>query len=232
MPKPTFVLVHGACHGPDCWAALAPLLRAAGFAVVAVDLPSSGPDRARLGDLHADSAVVRAAVDACESAIVIAHSYGGAPVTEGLAGAANVARLVYLAAFMPAAGESLTDLTTDGTDDWALSADGLTIAAVDPGALFYGQCPPATAAAAIARLVPQAAVAFGQPVDQAAWTTIPSTYVVCDDDHAIRPAVQRRMAAQADTVTELASDHSPFLSHPQATAALLVELAASPAPAR
>jgi pimeloyl-ACP methyl ester carboxylesterase len=197
----------------------------AGLAHRAVDLPSAGRDRDGLGDLHADAAVVRAAVDGCASAVVVGHSYGGNPMTQGLAGAVNVRRLVYLAAFMLAEDQTIGDISDEGGDDWVVSTDGVTVEARDPASLFYNQCSPQVRQAAIEDLVPQASVAFVQPVQHAAWRTIPSTYVVCDDDHAIPPRFQRAMAQQADEVHTLASDHSPFLSHPDATTALLRSIA-------
>jgi len=64
-------------------------------------------------------------------------------------------------------------------------------------------------------------VSFTQPVTRAAWQGIPASYVVCTDDHAIHPDLQRRMAAQAEEVFVMDSDHSPFLSYPRETAELL-----------
>ena len=64
------------------------------------------------------------------------------------------------------------------------------------------------------------------PVDQSdpAWRRIPSTYVVCRDDRAIDPQVQRTMARHATDVVEWDGDHSPFLTHPGRVASLLAGL--------
>jgi pimeloyl-ACP methyl ester carboxylesterase len=225
MTSPTFVFIHGACHGASCWEPLMARLESAGLRCTAVDLPSAGPDRDRLGDLHADAAIVRAATEACASAVVVAHSYGGMPASEAVAGANTVRRLVYLAAFMPAEGQALIDISSGGDGDWIASDDGVTISARDPAWLFYNHCEPAVVAAALAQLVPQALTSFSQPVRHAGWRGTPSTYVVCDDDHAIAPDLQRAMAQQAEQIHTLASDHSPFLSHPDETAALLARIA-------
>jgi len=63
-------------------------------------------------------------------------------------------------------------------------------------------------------------------VDQAAWKTIPSWYLVSQDDRAINPDLERfyakRMGAKT---TEIKSSHVPFISHP-AEVARLIEQAA------
>lgn len=103
MPhEPAVLLVHGAWHGAWCWEELRPELRVLGVDTLAVDLPSTGD--AEQG-LYADARALRATVDAlARPVVVLAHSYGGFPVTEGLAGASNVVRLIYAAAPLAAEG--------------------------------------------------------------------------------------------------------------------------------
>ena len=50
---------------------------------------------------------------------------------------------------------------------------------------------------------------------------------MCTADQAIHPDHQRAMAANAGTVLEWPTDHSPFLSHPQLVADLLLATAAA-----
>lgn len=225
MTAPRILLVHGASHRGSSWRLLERALAARGIRCTTVDLPSASP---ALGDLHADVEAIRSALDALpelEPVTVICHSYGGMPTTEALAGSSTVGRIVYLAACMPDTGETLLDLV-DGDDDtdWAISDDGLTISAVDPARLFYNRCTPTVAAEAIRDLAPQSLSSFEQSVQDAAWRDIPSTYVVCTDDRAIPPHVQRRMSTRATTTASIDSDHSPFLSVPDRLADLLVEL--------
>jgi pimeloyl-ACP methyl ester carboxylesterase len=62
-------------------------------------------------------------------------------------------------------------------------------------------------------------------LDDVGWTTIPSTYVVCSEDHSIQPDAQRRWAKERATeVVEWASDHCPHISHPDMVADLLEKL--------
>lgn len=86
------------------------------------------------------------------------------------------------------------------------------------GAVFYHRCPPAVAAAATDRLGPQPMANLGQPGVEAAWQTRPATYVVCGDDQAVHPPLQRAMAARCTHAVELDADHSPFYSAPEALA--------------
>jgi pimeloyl-ACP methyl ester carboxylesterase len=222
LARPTFVLVHGAWHGSYYWEPLIGRLAAYGYDAVAVDLPSTG----RGAGLREDAAVVRAAVDACESAIVVGHSYGGVPMTRGVAGLGNVRHLIYVSAFLLAENEALRDIPTNGDEtDWIASEDGATMRVGNPADLFYHRCPPEVAREAARRLRPQSTRAFAQPVLRAAWRTTPSTYVVCDDDRTIPAGTQLGMAKRAGAAWRLrGSDHTPFLSQPDAVAALFSEL--------
>ena len=222
---PVVILVHGAWHGPWAWEAVIERLTAEGIRSVAVDLPSKGYETALLGDLHDDAEAVRAAVDSAGGpALVVAHSYGGLPTAEGLAGCANAAHLIYLAAFMLAPGQSLLGLR-DGVEPewWTTSEDGRTLMPDNPEHVFYNDCAPEVARAAAARLVPHRKDVFSQPLRAAAWESIPSTYVVCERDNAIPRAAQEHMSAHAGTVSRLEAGHSPFLSRPHDVTAIIQE---------
>ena len=108
MPeRSTVVLVHGAWHGAWCWDEVVSRLGGDGLGLVAVDLPSvvSG------GDLYDDARAVREVLDDTPGdKVVVGHSYGGIVITEGAAGAEGVRHLVYLTAFMLDEGESLADV--------------------------------------------------------------------------------------------------------------------------
>jgi pimeloyl-ACP methyl ester carboxylesterase len=222
---PVVVLVHGAWHGPWAWEAVIARLTGEGIRTIAVDLPSKGFETALLGDLRDDAETVRAAVDAAAGpALVVAHSYGGLPVSEGLAESANVAHLIYLAAFMLEPAQSLLGLRGGVEPEWwRTSEDGRTVTPGDPAHVFYNDCTPEVAEAAAAALVPQRKDSFRQELRAAAWQRVPSTYVVCERDNAIPPAAQEHMAAHAGIVSRLDSGHSPFLSRPHDVTAIIQE---------
>jgi pimeloyl-ACP methyl ester carboxylesterase len=222
---PVVILVHGAWHGPWAWERVIERLTGEGIRTVAVDLPSKGFETALLGDLHDDAEAVRAAVDAAGGpALVVAHSYGGLPVSEGLADCANAAHLIYLAAFMLERGQSLLGLRGGVEPEWWLtSADGRTLMPDNPKHVFYNDCPPEVAEAAAAALAPQRKDVVNQEIRAAAWERVPSTYVVCELDNAIPPVAQEHMSAHAGTVSRLVSSHSPFLSRPRDVTAIIQE---------
>ncbi len=108
------VLVHGAFGRAACWDRVAPGLRAAGHSVEAIDLPGAGDDPTPVEEITLD----RYAQRACEAlaggppAVLVGHSMGGMVVTQAAARSPeHVARLVYVAAFLPSDGQSLIDIT-------------------------------------------------------------------------------------------------------------------------
>ena len=232
----TVVLVHGAWHGAWCYAALQAELDRRGVASYAVDLPGHGVSPLPLSDLYGDAQLVADTLARIGGPVVlVGHSYGGAVIGEAATRHPdNVVHLVYLTAFCLDTGEALLAYNaTLPPADIALgeairpSADGTT-STVEPAlceASFYAQCPPGTAAAAIARLCPQPFSSFLQPVTGAPWKTIPSTYVRCTLDGAIPITSQDVMAQRCAQVVTLETDHSPFASRPVETADLLERLA-------
>jgi len=121
-------------------------------------------------------------------------------------------------------GQSLLGLRGGVEPEWWLtSEDGRTYLPGDPEHVFYNDCTPEVAARAAARLVPQRKAVFAQELRAAAWQRVPSTYVVCERDNAIPPAVQERMAAHAGTISRIDAGHSPFLSRPHDVQAIIQE---------
>lgn len=223
------LLVHGAAHDSSCWSELEHELRPRGIEIATVDLPSAAlPTPA--GAMREDAEAILEATRSFHPAIVVCHSYGGVPTTHALDSTEGVQRIVYLAAFAPDAGESLTTISPagyepdDAEDGWAASEDGVTISAIDPIPLFYHLCDPAVAAEAAARVRPQSLASFAEPIGEPAWRSIPSSYIATTYDRAIPVALQRAMATRCEELFELPADHSPFLSLPRETAELLVHI--------
>ena len=231
MTRPTLLFVHGAWHGSWCWAPVRQILTERGWTTAAVDLPTvHAPGKATLG-MAADADAVRTAIDAIDGdVVVVAHSYGGVPTTQG-AGAGSVVHIVYIAAFVLDTGESLFGAVGGVKPDWwDVGDDGLAMAGTDAHpaqGLFYADVPAAEADAAVARLTPQSVRAYYDEVTSTAWRGRPTTYVITEQDAIFPVAAQEALAARAGAKTvRMATSHSPFLSQPGAVADIIESAAA------
>jgi pimeloyl-ACP methyl ester carboxylesterase len=224
MTLPSVLLVPGAWHKPDHFRRLIDELP--DLDVHTVALTSSGNDPAALRDMYADADVIAQAVAAVGGpVVVVAHSYGGVPTTQGLSCARNVRRLVYLAAVQAPAGESLLSPNGGSLTAWARLHDrdgiGDHVEAMTPMTVFYNDVDTKTAESAVSQLGYQSYASMRQQLTETAWKTIPSTYIICEADNAIPVAAQELMAERADDVQRLNASHSPFLSQPAALARLI-----------
>ncbi len=225
MIVPSVLLVPGAWHKPDHFHLLIDQL--ADINVHTVTLTSSGDDPATLGDMYADAEVIAQAVAAIDGpVIVVAHSYGGLPTTQGLTNARNVAHIVYLASFQLDVGDGLLSGNRWGAlSPWEKlhhrNGIGDYIEAMTPETVFYNDLDATAAARAARQLGYQSYTSMRQPLTETAWRTIPNTYVICETDNAVPVAAQELMAARADNVQRLNTSHSPFLSQPAALARLI-----------
>jgi pimeloyl-ACP methyl ester carboxylesterase len=233
MTRPALLFVHGAWHGSWCWEPVRQILDDRGWMTAAVELPTvHAPDKAALG-MAADADAVRAAIDAIDGdVVVVAHSYGGVPATQG-AGAGNVTHIVFISAFVLDAGESLFAAAGGAQPDWWDVKDGLAAAGTDAHpaqGLFYADLPAAEADAAAARLTTQSARAYHDEVTATSWRGRPTTYVITEQDAIFPVAAQEALAARAGAKTvRVATSHSPFLSQP-GTVADIIERAAGQEP--
>jgi pimeloyl-ACP methyl ester carboxylesterase len=219
---PGAVLVHGLWHGAWCWDGVRAALAERGVDSLAVELP--------LTDLAADTAATREALDRFgRPAVLVGHSYGGAVIT-GAGTHPLVRELVYLAAFQLDDGESVGRTRAgQGLPDTRLP-EAMRVAGdevgIDPDLavrLLYAEAAPDVAAAAVARLRPVGRALFRGVPEHIAWRTVPSTYVVCADDQAVHPALQRAMAARATRTAEWPGGHSPAATRPDAVADLVAD---------
>ena len=224
-----FLLIHGAFHGAWCWEPFVAELAGRGHAVTTLDLPGAGDDTTPVAEVTLDAFARRicdALADEPEPVVLAGHSMGGMAITQAAARCPErIARLVYVAAFLPADGQSLVDLTKlpEGAGDMVqenMVVEGEPPVATMPAAAareaFYGLCPPDQAAWATERLRPQPLAPFVTPVQLGAAALPPRAYVIAAQDRAIPTALQRRLVADDPDVdaVELDADHSPFLSRP------------------
>lgn len=218
------VLVHGGFVDGSGWQGVYDLLTAEGYSVKVVQNPTLS--------LEGDVAATKMAIAECEGPVVlVGHSYGGVVVTE--AGTdEKVTALVYIAAFAPDTGESVSTLIADPPpgapvppilppQDGFLFLDRERFAAS-----FAADVPPEQAAFMADSQVPWGVDALQGAVTKPAWRSLPSWYLIATDDQMIPPAAQHAMSQRAgSTVTEVAASHSVYVSQPQAVASLIKKAA-------
>jgi pimeloyl-ACP methyl ester carboxylesterase len=233
-----FVLVHGAWHGAWCWYRIVAELEAAGQRVSVVDLPGAGIDATPPASvtLQAQADRVIAFLDTFDAPVILVGHSAGGPVVSLAAEARPQAidRLVYLTAYLLTDGMSLIAAAAEDTD--TLVTDHVV---VDPAGtveierdarreVFYGDCRAADVALAQSLLKPMGLRLLADPIHVgAAFESVRRFYVACSRDHALSPGEQQRMLARlpCERVLTLASDHSPFLSHPKTLVRALAKIA-------
>ena len=225
--RPTIVLVHGAFADGSGWQDVVPLLQRDGYKVIAV--------QNSLAMLAEDVATTKRVIDAetkdGRTVVAVGHSYGGAVITGAAAGNANVRALVFIAAFAPDANEPVGTFNERYPSDLgaALVPDAAGFLYVDVAKyhdVFAADLPTRqTRVMAVAQKPVHGAV-LGQSVPTAAWRTIPSWYLVAQEDRAISPQLERFYAKRMNARTsEIKSSHLPLVSQPQRVAALIDQAA-------
>jgi pimeloyl-ACP methyl ester carboxylesterase len=202
-PKPTIVLVHGAWAGPSGWQQVVDQLHKDGFQTVTPTLD--------LLSLDGDVAIVRAALDAIPGEkILVAHSYGGAVVSNATYGRSDIRAIVYTAAFVPEPGESGISLLEGYTPSAALEhlvftgEPGNSPAYLDSAffhEIFGADLSDDEAAAMNAAQRPTHPASIGAPSGPVGWHDLPLYYAVSGQDLIIDPNLERWMAQRAGATT-------------------------------
>ena len=213
------VLVHGAWADGSGWKGVYDILVKDGYKVSIVQEPETSFKE----DVAATKRVIAQQDGPC---VVVAHSYGGAVITE--AGTdPSVAGLVYVAAHMPDAGENEADdgkrFPSDLSKSGAIkkTADGFTY--LDPAQFheYFAADLSAEQATFMARSqVFNFADNFSATITTAAWRTKPSWMLVAGSDRTISPDLERWYAkrAKSHTVEVAGASHSVYVSHPREVA--------------
>jgi len=220
------VLVHGGFVDGSGWDGVYRILRKDGYPVSVVQNPTIS--------LADDVAATKRSIAAQSGPVIlVGHSYGGVVITEA-GNDPKVAGLVYIAAFAPDKGESVSTLIKN-------PPPGAPVPPILPpqdGFLFLDKAKfPASFAADVdaekAAFMADAQVPWGVDalsgtIKEPAWKTKPSWYLVTTDDKMIPPPAQRLMSKRAgSTVVEVAGSHSIYVSQPSAVAALIEKAAKS-----
>ena len=220
------ILVHGAWADGSGWKGVYDILVEDGYNVSIVQEPETSFKE----DVTATKRVLAQQDGPC---ILVAHSYGGAVITE--AGTdPSVVGLVYIAAHMPDAGENEADdgkrFPSDLSKSTAIkkTADGFTY--LDPARFheFFAADLSAEQAAFMARSqVPNLADNFKAVITTAAWRSKPSWMLVAGKDRAINPDLERWYAERAKSrqVEVPGASHAVYVSRPKEVAALIEEAA-------
>jgi pimeloyl-ACP methyl ester carboxylesterase len=230
-PRPTIVLVHGAWADASGWSGVVRQLQADDFRVTAFANP--------LRSLSGDAAYLREYLDSLSGPIVlVAHSYGGAVITNAAAGHPDVEALVYINAFAPDEGQAVFELA--GPDSALSVPDPTTVFDIVPppptpaSDLYLKQATFLSAFAAGVQAKDAAVMAsaqrpvtlgaLGEPSQVPAWRTIPSWFLIGTEDQIIPPSAQRSMAENAGAaISEYEAGHLGFVVDPKAVTNVILK---------
>ena len=210
--KTSIVFAHGLWADGSCYSKLIPALQAEGHEVVAA--------QNSLDTLESDVAAVTRALGRVSSpAILVGHSYGGTVITA--AGTdERVVGLVYIAALAPDNGETSQELldrfpTTDIFSHIEI-AEGRVWMLPDGIKYFAGDLPEQEQKVVWATQGVPAADLFRHKIEEAAWRSKPSWYIVAKNDRTVPPDLERFLAKRMGATTyEVDSSHVPMLSKPR-----------------
>ena len=220
------VLVHGAWADGSGWKGVYDILVKDGYNVGIVQEPETSFKE----DVAATKRTLALQNGPC---ILVAHSYGGAVITE--AGTdPSVVGLVYVAAHMPDSGEKESEDGKRFPSDLAKSgaikktSDGFTY--IDPTQfheLFAADLPADRAALMARSQVLNFADNFSATITTAAWRSKPSWMAVATKDRTINPDLERWYAKRANShMVEIeGASHSVYASRPKEVAALIEDAA-------
>jgi pimeloyl-ACP methyl ester carboxylesterase len=201
------ILVHGGFVDGSGWEGVYKILRQDGYTVAIVQNPTIS--------LADDVAATKRIIAAQNGPVIlVGHSYGGAVITEA-GNDPKVSGLVYITAFAPDQGESVSTLIKD-------PPPGAPVPPILPpqdGYLFLDRAKfPASFAADVDAeraafmadsQVPWGIEALSGTINKPAWKTKPSWYLVATDDKMIPPPAQRLMSKRAgSTVVEVPGSHA------------------------
>ena len=200
--RPTIVFVHGAWSGPEAWdQTIARLKHGYRTSTPGLELQS----------ISGDAAIVEAALDAIAGPkVLVGHSYGGMVISNASHGRTDIVALIYTAAFVPDAGDSILSLGTGFAPSAAVpnlvwtGAPFASLSFFNPstfGAVFASDLDRVDAALLNAAQRPTSPAVLALPSGPVGWHAIPSWYAVSASDQVIDPAQQRWMATRAGAST-------------------------------
>jgi pimeloyl-ACP methyl ester carboxylesterase len=220
----SIVLVHGGFVDGSGWEGVYQVLKKAGYSVGVVQNPTIS--------LAGDAAATKQVIAAQKSSVIlVGHSYGGAVITEA-GNDPKVAALVYITAFAPDKGESVSSLIKDPPPGAPVPPilppqDGFLFLDKEKfPASFAGDVEKEKAAFMADSQVPWGLDALNGAITEPAWKHKPSWYLLVTDDRMIPIAAQRAMSKRAGSkVVEVGGSHAIYVSQPKAVADLILKAA-------
>lgn len=219
------VLVHGAFADASSWSKVIGLLQAKGYHVTAVGNPLTSFD----DDIAATKRIL-AAQDG--PVILVGHSYGGVVITEA-GNDPKVVGLVYINAFAPDAGQSITDISKPFPPALGLSklvplSDGFLKLSDEGYKTAFVQDAPQAEKDVLTAVQPQTAGSiFAAKPTKAAWHDKPVWYLASTQDNMINPEQEKAMAKTMNaTLTVISASHAAMVTHPKEVAAVIETAAA------
>jgi len=217
------VLVHGGWADGSSWGKVITILKDAGHKVIAVNMP--------LHNLADDVATVKRAVELVgKPVILVGHSYGGEVITNAGYNNPNVTGLVYIAAFAPDEGQSLSNFVSpkDFPQEF-LMLDSAGLAYINP-AMFHDRfaqdVDPTEAYIMAVAQKPFNASTFAEKSGPPAWKQLPTWYQISTSDLMIPPDAQQKFAKQMNATTiSINASHASYVSHPNEIAKLILDAA-------
>jgi pimeloyl-ACP methyl ester carboxylesterase len=223
--KVNIVLVHGAWADGSSWSKVIPILRKAGYNVVA--------SQNNLESLPDDAETVHRLADAQEGpTLLVGHSYGGAIITEAAHLCPNVVGLVYIAGFGLDEGESINTLSAGAEPPPGASSvrpNKYGYLWIDKEMFPANFCQDVEAAEAQIMAITQRPITlkcFGDKITNAGWKNLPSWYQVSENDRMIPPPAEHLMADRMNAkMISLPASHASLVSHPEEIANFILRAA-------
>lgn len=220
------VLVHGAFVDESSWNGVAGILTAKGYNVTAVKNP--------LTSLADDVAATNAALEAQDGpAVLVGHSWAGVVIGEA-GDNPKVSSLVYVSAFAPDKGETVSVLAAHGPATpgvKAIQPDAKGYLTIDPAVFpsaVAGDLPKEIGEYLAAHQMPINHSAFDAATEVAAWHDKPSWYVLTSQDLVLDPHAQTFFAERIKAqVTTVEGSHASLASHAAEVAAVIEAAAAA-----
>lgn len=256
--KPVILLVCGGWHVPEHYKPLIVELESLGFTVDCPRLPTNSGNIPPTAGLKDDAKLVRdTAIEHLKNGhnvFPLMHSYGGSVGTIAFSGLglseqseskpanAGIPLIIYLSALVPSENGPLVDPMPDSPPPYfdfsTVEKDGMLRLNTEMVAEYmYGDLTSEQAKHAVSLLVPQPAsvqpetFAGTSPVVPA-YKTIPTIYVICEQDRAFPPMYQEMMVHRLQEAAEngrrahtvrINASHSPFVSMPKQFARVVEE---------